>query len=123
MSEEQRLFSRRYRTALLEYLLGSGETGLSTAYDLGRSAIDQDLGLLPILRAHQNAVSAVLDTVPDDGDAATRLRAAEEFLIETLSPFEMTYRGYLALLEEEHGRRPRQDSGGATSTLFPVRTG
>ena len=51
MSAQTVLFSRRYRAALLDYLLGSGETGLSHAYDLGRTAIDEGLGLLQILRA------------------------------------------------------------------------
>jgi len=104
MSAERLLFSRRYRAALLDYLLGNGETGLSTAYDLGRRAIDEDLGLLQILRAHQRAVNGVLETTHNIGDSMKRLRAAEEFLMETLSPFEMTYRGYVALLEGDHGK-------------------
>jgi len=109
MSAERLLFSRRYRAALLDYLLGNGETGLSTAYDLGRSAIDEDLGLLQILRAHQRAVNGVLETTHNIGDSMKRLRAAEEFLMETLSPFEMTYRGYVALLEGDHGRHGERD--------------
>ena len=107
MTTERQLFSRRYRAALLDYLLGNGETGLSTAYDLGRSAIDEDLGLLQILRAHQRAVNSVLETTHNIGDSLKRLRAAEEFLMETLSPFEMTYRGYVALLEGDHGKHER----------------
>src|SRR5688572_22920808 len=104
MSADRLLFSRRYRAALLDYLLGNGEAGLSTAYDLGRSAIDEDLGLLPILRAHQRAVNAILETAQNLSDSLKRLRAAEEFLMETLSPFEMTYRGYLALLDNDQRR-------------------
>lgn len=104
MSAQRLLFSRRYRAALLDYLLGNGEAGLSTAYDLGRSAIDEDLGLLQILRAHQRAVNNVLETTRNIGDSLKRLKAAQEFLMETLSPFEMTYRGYVALLEDEHGK-------------------
>jgi len=112
MSGERLLFSRRYRAALLDYLLGNGETGLSTAYDLGRSAIDEDLGLLQILRAHQRAVYGVLETTHNIGDSLKHLRAAEDFLMETLSPFEMTYRGYVALLEGDHTRdRSRAGDG------------
>jgi len=109
MSAERLLFSRRYRAALLDYLLGNGETGLSTAYDLGRSALDEDLGLLQILRAHQRAVYGVLETTHNFGDSMKRLKAAEEFLMETLSPFEMTYRGYVALLEGDHGKHAARD--------------
>jgi hypothetical protein len=106
VSAQRLLFSRRYRAALLDYLLGNGETGLSNAYDLGRTAIDEDFGLLQILRAHQRAVNAVLESTQNVPDSLKRLRAAEDFLMETLSPFEMTYRGYVALLEGDHARPP-----------------
>jgi hypothetical protein len=102
------LFSRRYRAALLDYLLGNGETGLSNAYDLGRSAIDEDFGLLQILRAHQRAVNAVLESTQNVPDSLKRLRAAEDFLMETLSPFEMTYRGYVDLLEGDRAKLPER---------------
>lgn len=95
------LFSRRYRAALLDYLLGNGETGLATAYDLGRSAIIEHYGLLQILRAHQRAINTVLESTHSVPDSLKRLRAAEDFLMETLSPFEMTYRGYVAMLDNE----------------------
>jgi phosphoserine phosphatase RsbU-like protein len=102
MSAPPVLFSRRYRAALLDYLLGSGETGLARAYDLGRTAIDEGIGLLKILRAHQKAVNGVLESTPNISESLKRLKAAEDFLMETLSPFEMTYRGYVALLEDQH---------------------
>jgi phosphoserine phosphatase RsbU-like protein len=96
------LFSRRYRAALLDYLPGNGEEGLARAYDLGRTAIDEGIGLLPIFRAHQKAVTAVLESTHKVSESLKRLKAAENFLMETLSPFEMTYRGYVALLEGGH---------------------
>src|SRR3954471_5931713 len=92
MSRRSVLFSRRYRAALLDYLLGNGETGLSRAYDLGRIAIDEGIGLLHVLWAHQTAVNAVLETM-DKVNGRKKLNAAEGFLMETLSPFEMIYRG------------------------------
>lgn len=104
MSAQKLLFSRRYRAALLDYLLGNGETGLSNAYDLGRRAIDEDFGLLQILRAHQRAINAVLESTQNGPDSLKRLKAAEDFLMETLSPFEMTYRGYVAMLERDHDK-------------------
>lgn len=110
MPAQRLLFSRRYRAALLDYLLGSGEAGLATAYDLGRSAIDEDFGLLQILRAHQRAISTVLEATNNVPDSLKRLRAAEDFLMETLSPFEMTYRGYVAMLDNERPTpRPRNN--------------
>jgi hypothetical protein len=102
------LFGRRYRAALLDYLLGSGEMGLSRAYDLGRGAIGDGLGLLQILRAHQQAITAVLESAHTVNESVSRLKAAEDFLMETLSPFEMTYRGYIGLLQ---GHQPEARTG------------
>jgi hypothetical protein len=107
MGSQTALFSRRYRAALLDYLLGSGETALARAYDLGRTAIDEGIGLLPILRAHQEAVQAVLQPTRATPESAKRLAAAEDFLMEILSSFEMTYRGYVALLEGQRAPRDR----------------
>lgn len=110
MCAQRLLFSRRYRAALLDYLLGNGETGLATAYDLGRGAIDEDFGLLQILRTHQRAINTVLESTTSVPDSLKRLRAAEDFLMETLSPFEMTYRGYVAMLDNERNTpRPRNN--------------
>jgi hypothetical protein len=111
MSAQRLLFSRRYRAALLDYLLGNGETGLSNAYDLGRSAIDEDFGLLQILRAHQRAVNGVLESTHSTDESLKRLRDAEAFLMETLSPFEMTYRGYVALIDGDKAKLIDGDGG------------
>jgi hypothetical protein len=100
------LFSRRYRAALLDYLLGNGETGLQNAYELGRAAIDEDFGLLQILRAHQRAVNSVLQSAPTINESIKRMKAAEAFLMETLSPFEMTYRGYVSMLDSRRDPPP-----------------
>ena len=99
------LFARRYRAALLDYLLGNGEAGLQNAYELGRTAIEEDFGLLQILRAHQRAVDGVLQSAPSMTESLKRMKAAETFLMETLSPFEMTYRGYVSMID---GRKQRQ---------------
>jgi len=97
------LFCRRYRAALLDYLLGNGETGLARAHDLGRHAIEDGLGLMQILLAHQQAIHAVFEATRTPSDNVNTLKAAEDFLLETLSPFEMTYRGYVALLRHRDG--------------------
>ena len=110
MSGARVLFCRRYRAALLDYLLGSGETGLSRAYDLGRTAIDEELGLLQILRAHQRVMNAVLESTHNVSESLKKLQAAQDFLMETLSPFEMSYRGYVALLESAHDKPRKRGS-------------
>jgi phosphoserine phosphatase RsbU-like protein len=108
MGTERVLFLRRYRAALLDYLLGDGEHALVRAHELGRGAIDDGLGLMHVLRVHQRTVNAVLESAHTVTESIRRLNAAEDFLMETLSPFEMIYRGYVALLQLEHDRfRPR----------------
>ena len=111
MAAQRLLFSRRYRAALLDYLLGNGEQGLAKAYELGRSAIDEDLGLLQILRTHQRIVNGVLESTQNVTESLKRLRAAEEFLVETLSPFEMTYRGYVAMIGDDRDKGRTRDDG------------
>jgi hypothetical protein len=98
MGVQTLLFSRRYRAALLDYLLRGDESGLVRAYDLGRGAIADGLGLLEILRAHQRAVHSIVESSHDVDEMRRRLTASWEFLMEILSPFEMTYRGYVELL-------------------------
>jgi hypothetical protein len=107
MSASQALFVRRYRAALLDYLLGSDEAGLVRAYDLGRMALEEGLGPLEILRTHQRTAQAILMSTQSAELARKRVDGAGAFLMETLSPFEMTYRGYVALLDAVHLERGR----------------
>jgi hypothetical protein len=102
-------FLRQYRSALLDYLLGSGELGRERAYELGRLAVHGSLGPLQILRVHQQALRSILETErPENG--LRRLKASQEFLMESLSPFEMAYRGYVDLLERAPDTRERREA-------------
>jgi hypothetical protein len=99
MAAPKALFVRRYRAALLDYLLGSDEAGLVRAYELGRIALEEGLGPLEILRTHQRAAQVILMSTQSADLARQRVVAAGEFLMETFSPFEMTYRGYVSMLD------------------------
>ena len=99
-------FSRRYRAALLDYMLGSGELGRARAYELGRLAMHDSLGPLQILRVHQQALDSILQSTRRGHEGFQQLRASQEFLMESLSPFEMAYRGYVDLLPPGLGRMP-----------------
>ena len=50
----------------------------------------------------------MLESTPTVEESLNRLKAAEIFLMETLSPFEMTYRGYVSLLPGLHEARRHQ---------------
>jgi Phosphoserine phosphatase RsbU, N-terminal domain len=116
MGAQTVLFSRRYRAALLDYLLGNGETGLSRAYDLGRTAVDNGLGPLHVLRAHQKAINEVLESTQAVNESLRSLNAAENFLMESMSPFEMTHRAYIASLRGGGSKRPARRSNRTEQT-------
>jgi light-regulated signal transduction histidine kinase (bacteriophytochrome) len=83
-------FAVGYAAALANYLKVQDETVLSEAYELGRRAVNDGLGVLDVALMFQDALAGALH---EQGESMRVVRAAE-FLFETLAPFEMTYRGY-----------------------------
>jgi two-component system, NarL family, sensor histidine kinase UhpB len=82
----------QYASALQDYLAGGGEGVLQRAYQLGRQALAEGLGVLEMTALHDQAVGAVLQATPRE--AARTVMAAAKFFLESLSPFEMTHRGF-----------------------------
>src|SRR4029453_9365923 len=84
-----------YAAAFLGYLAGRDGAGLRAAYELGRNAVADPVGLLNLVHVHHEVLVDVLRTargpeeVQDVGDAAAA------FLIDALTSFQMTQRGYL----------------------------
>jgi light-regulated signal transduction histidine kinase (bacteriophytochrome) len=93
MNARARDLPARYSEALVRYLAGADEVALNQAYELGRKALGDGLGVLDIAMLHHGALDAVLAGEPAAARSSEIARAAE-FLSETLSPFEMTLRGY-----------------------------
>jgi hypothetical protein len=85
-----------YRTALLGYILSRGESGLTHAYELGRASLNGG-GCLHLVHMHLKAMNEILSSKTTRSEIRRRLNASTEFLIEALSPFEMAFRGYVAL--------------------------
>jgi signal transduction histidine kinase len=83
----------RYSEALAQYLAGADEAVLNQAYELGRKALGDGLGVLDISMLHHDALHAAVTNESAIARGAEILKAAE-FLAETLSPFEMSFRGY-----------------------------
>ncbi len=86
--------SRRYAGALREYLAEGHEAVLQHAYELGRSAIGGGLGVLDMAVMHQQAIEDVLLASATAEERRQQLKASETFLLEALSPFEVTHRGF-----------------------------
>jgi len=94
MKETLQTLSRQYRQALEDYLAGSGETASLRAYELGRQAIADGVGLMDLAGVHQEALAVVLLRSSSPEEAGRAARAAADFFGEALSPFEMTQRGF-----------------------------
>lgn len=89
-----------YRSALKDFLAGSGETALENAYLLGRRALEQGIGVLDIAAVHHQVLATLLGS-PDALTHETRIaNQAGKFLAECLSPFEMAQRGFRESIAE-----------------------
>jgi len=97
----------RYAAAFSAHLAeGGGESGLGAAYDLGRKAVEDQLGAIDLAVAHHQALAAALGEAPPERHQAI-LKAGSDFLREGLSTFEIAARGYhevqeLARIEHDH---------------------
>jgi len=93
-----------YEAMLQQYFEGLGEAALEYAYELGRQALADGLGVLDMARLHH---AALLKVSPSRSPRDEALRSAETLLIESLTPFEMTHRGFresYAALQTSEGR-------------------
>jgi two-component system, NtrC family, sensor kinase len=82
-----------YVAALAAHLDEESETSLSRAYELGRKALGQGLGLLDILSLYEAVQKELLLTASPAAQARVAT-AVGDFFRELISPFEMSFRGY-----------------------------
>jgi signal transduction histidine kinase len=67
---------------------------LRQAYELGRAAVAEGKGILEVVAVHHAALQKILAVPCMAANGASVLRNAEKFLVESLSPYEMTHRGF-----------------------------
>jgi hypothetical protein len=80
-----------YRAAFTGYLSRGEEPPLAKAYDIGRTALAEEIGILEIVRIHHDVFSDLIaQSRPED--LATLGTAASEFLLEVLAPFDLARR-------------------------------
>lgn len=93
MSKPVQILIAEYTAALKSHLDHSDEGVLERAYELGRTAVGEGLGVLDISAIHHSALRSI---VRGEFAASERMRveSAAEFLAESLSPFEMVLRGF-----------------------------
>jgi len=81
---------RNYTPALMAHLTSRNESTLRAAYELGRGAIADGVGMLDLVHVHHAVFLEVASSVREVGELADILDAAASFLMEALAPFEMT---------------------------------
>jgi signal transduction histidine kinase len=94
MNKKLQGLARNYATIFRDYLSKEGEAVLEQAYEVGRVAIAQGFGVLDMARIHQNALDNALQIAVGSKHNERVLKAAETLLLESLSPFEATHRGF-----------------------------
>jgi signal transduction histidine kinase len=85
---------RAYQAAMCDYIKKPREAGLELAYELGRRALDQGVAMVEVAGIHHQALVALLRRTKTPLECVRKTRAAGSFFVESLSPFEMTYRGH-----------------------------
>jgi signal transduction histidine kinase len=93
MTQAASRWQEEFTRALDEHLAGGEEAALLWAYDLGRKALAEGLGVLDVAtRLHEALLDACLRAKTSE-ETVRRVEAARDFMLECLSPFEMAYRG------------------------------
>ena len=93
MTDRLAVIMQHYVAGLQEYLIGGGEAALHRAYELGREALAQGIGLLDMITLHQEALRTLLRSPSIPQRALEMTVSADQFLLESLSSFEMAHRG------------------------------
>jgi len=83
--------ARDYRAAFLRHLARRDESGLNAGYELGRSALADDVSLLDVVRVHHDVLVEVIRDSPAD-EAPAVAGAASDFLLEVLASYDMSRR-------------------------------
>jgi hypothetical protein len=92
-------FRLDYSPLLLRWLAQRDESGLQAAYELGRQAMLDSIGLLDVVRVHNELFLEVLATARETAEAVDLSRAAATLLLDLIAAFEISQRGFM----ETHG--------------------
>jgi signal transduction histidine kinase len=85
MTGDKTRLAERYASWLAVHVQSAGERPLSHAYEIGRQALADGLGVLDVTALHSEAIKRLAIRNPE---------SAQAFLVEALSPFEIIHRGY-----------------------------
>lgn len=107
MNAKLEAFVARYRAGFETYLRDRDERALNCAYELGRSAVAHDLSVLDLAVAHKEVLLGRLGIETDSSAREELVRASGDFLIESVSAFEVVQQALqhareTALVERRH---------------------
>jgi hypothetical protein len=88
-------FRLDYAPLFLRHLARRDESGLQAAYQLGRRAMQESVGLLDVVRVHNDLLLKVLATVRDLDEVTDLTEAASTLLIDLVAAFEVAQRGFM----------------------------
>ncbi|MBI4271519.1 MAG: PAS domain S-box protein [Candidatus Rokubacteria bacterium] len=92
MNRELRELAANYARALQDYVAGRGEVALQAAYELGRTTLARGLGMLDMVTIQHYALLKSMRKVGTAAEGSRALRGAHKLVVESLLPFEMSYR-------------------------------
>ena len=94
MSDPRVRFRLDYTPLMLRYLSQRDETSLGLAYELGRDAMGDSIGLLDVVRIHHEIFLDVLATARDTDEAQSIARGASALVMDLIASFEMSHRAF-----------------------------
>jgi signal transduction histidine kinase len=80
----------------------ASEAALPGAYEIGRSAMARDIGQLEMATMHHEALARALQGAAGPASLEEELQRAGDFFTETLSPYDMAYRGFRDAMSALH---------------------
>ena len=95
MTDPLERFRLDYAPLLLRHLGQRDESGLQAAYQLGRRATQESVGLLDVVRVHNDLFLEVLTTVRHVDEVTDLTKAAGALLIDLIASFEVAQRGFM----------------------------
>jgi hypothetical protein len=111
-------FRSAYARALEEYLRDPSEGSLRVAYELGRDAVRRQLSVLDLAISHQEALLPAVTDAAGSTEQHRTMRAAGDFLLESLASFEMVQRGASEAREAAWRERSRTQMSRQLSTFL-----
>ncbi|MFI5237374.1 MAG: PAS domain-containing protein, partial [Ignavibacteriales bacterium] len=92
-------FRVEYENALKSYILDNQEIALNRAYELGRKSLQSGHSILDTARLNSELIFKILSETDNNNDKEQIVSSATMFFTEYLSPFVMTFKGFMDVVE------------------------